>query len=99
MRPVNRRPSTLDQGEDPMIRKVILITLLFLPIVSICIAFSSAQANKPLLMRMPTVSRTQIAFTYAVDLWIVNREGAEANRLTTCIGTETTPLFTPDGKT
>jgi tricorn protease len=36
-------------------------------------------------------------FVYAGDLWIVNREGGEAKRLTTGAGTETDPIFSPDG--
>src|SRR5262249_19012606 len=32
------------------------------------------------------------------DLWIVKREGGEAQRLTTGPGVETDPIFSPDGK-
>jgi tricorn protease len=56
------------------------------------------QANQPLLMRNPTLSKTHIVFSYAGDLWIVGREGGEARRLTTGMGTETTPIFSPDGQ-
>ncbi len=55
-------------------------------------------ADKPVLMRQPTVSRTSIAFSYAGDLWIVGREGGEARRLTTNPGIEKDSLFSPDGK-
>jgi tricorn protease len=58
-----------------------------------------AQTEKPLLLQKPTLSRTQIAFSYAGDLWIVNREGGEARRLTTGSGVETDPIFSPDGGT
>jgi hypothetical protein len=34
-----------------------------------------AQPEKPLLLRNPSVSGTQIVFSYAGDLWIVNRQG------------------------
>ncbi len=54
------------------------------------------QAGKPLL-RNPTLSKTQIVFGYAGDLWIVPRAGGEATRLTTGVGVETGPLFSPDG--
>jgi tricorn protease len=56
-----------------------------------------AQSDKPLLMRNPTLSRTHIVFVYAGDLWIAPRDGGEAARLTSGVGTETTPLFSPDG--
>lgn len=56
-----------------------------------------AQADKPLLLQKPTISRTQIAFVCAGDLWVAPREGGDARRLTTGTGIETDPLFSPDG--
>ena len=54
-------------------------------------------ADAPLLLRYPTLSQTQIVFNYAGDLWIVSREGGEARQLTSGVGTETSPQFSPDG--
>jgi tricorn protease len=54
-------------------------------------------AAVPLLLRQPTVSRTQICFSYAGDLWIVDRKGGLARRLTTDVGNERDPAFSPDG--
>ena len=48
-------------------------------------------------MRRPALSRTQIVFTYADDLWSVPRDGGEAKRLTTAPGVETDAFFSPDG--
>jgi tricorn protease len=56
-----------------------------------------AQGDRPLLLRQPAVSATQIVFSYAGDLWIVAREGGDARRLTSGIGAETDPSFSPDG--
>ncbi len=56
-----------------------------------------AQSQKPLLLRNPSVSRTQIVFSYAGDLWTVSRDGGDAIRLTSGIGAETDPVFSPDG--
>lgn len=56
-----------------------------------------AHAKTPLLLRFPTVSRTQIVFSYASDLWSVAREGGDARRLTVGTGDETAPHFSPDG--
>ncbi len=56
-----------------------------------------AQSERPLLLRHPTVSQTQIVFSFAGDLWIVAREGGDARRLTSGIGAETDPYFSPDG--
>ena len=36
----------------------------------------------PLLLRKPTLSKTQIVFSYAGDLWSLPREGGDAKRLT-----------------
>jgi tricorn protease len=55
--------------------------------------------DQPLLANNPTISRAHIAFVYAGDLWTVPRAGGDAVRLTTGIGTETRPLFSPDGAT
>ena len=57
----------------------------------------AAPSDPPLLLRFPTVSKTQIVFNYAGDLWIVNRDGGDARRLTSGIGTEALPYFSPDG--
>lgn len=49
------------------------------------------------LYRQPTMSAEHIVFAYAGDLWRVARSGGEAERLTTGIGNESTPYFSPDG--
>jgi tricorn protease len=75
-------------------RNLILAFLLLFAAASTCLA----QADKPLLVRGPTLSKTHIVFDYAGDLWIVPREGGEASQLTNGVGVETGPLFSPDGK-
>ena len=66
--------------------------------VSAASALWCAPANdKPLLLRHPTISRTQIVFSFADDLWSISRDGGEAVRLTTGPGVETDPIFSPDG--
>jgi len=54
-------------------------------------------ANQYALLRKPTVSKTQIAFSYGGDLWVVDRSGGEAKRLTSDVGIEIDPVFSPDG--
>lgn len=56
----------------------------------------SAQIDARLL-QYPAVSKTQIVFDYAGDLWVAPKEGGVANRLTTPVGEETLPRFSPDG--
>ena len=75
------------------------MTRLFL-LLSLLLAVSVtafAQTNMPLLLQKPTLSRTHLVFVYAGDLWIVGREGGTAKRLTTGVGAETNPVFSPDG--
>jgi tricorn protease len=60
---------------------------------------STAQSNPPLLLRFPAVSKTQIVFNYAGDLWSVSRDGGDAHRLTSGVGMEILPYFSPDGST
>ena len=49
--------------------------------------------NQYALLRKPTISKTQIAFSYGGDLWVVDRNGGEARRLTSDIGIESTRYF------
>ena len=54
--------------------------------------------DETLLLQQPTVSETHVAFVYAQDLWIADRAGGDARRLTSHVGQEATPRFSPDGK-
>jgi tricorn protease len=56
-----------------------------------------AQSSPALILRFPSVSKTQIVFNYGGDLWIVSRDGGEARQLTSGVGVETVPSFSPDG--
>ncbi len=58
---------------------------------------AQSPSSTHLLLRNPDVSKTQIVFEYASDLWIVPRSGGEARRLTSGIGHESSPHFSPDG--
>ena len=50
------------------------------------------------LLTQPAVSATQIAFAYAGDLWTARLDGSDVRRLTSAIGDETNPIFSPDGR-
>lgn len=52
----------------------------------------------PLLLQRPAVSAKQVVFVYAGDLWIVDRAGGDARRLTAGVGLESYPVFSPDGE-
>jgi tricorn protease len=51
------------------------------------------------MLRSPTVSKTQIAFAYANNIWTVDRAGGAARRITSFAGQTENPKFSPDGKT
>ncbi len=71
----------------------------------LCLAAASALAQNAVapapidarLMQMPAVSKTQIAFVYAGDIWIAPKSGGTAMRLSSPRGTEQFPRFSPDG--
>src|SRR5436190_9193488 len=50
------------------------------------------------MLRTPTVSKTQIAFAYANNIWTVDKSGGAARRITSSQGTTENPKFSPDGK-
>jgi tricorn protease len=74
-----------------------LRALLFSCLILPACAFS-IDTSKPLLARNPTLSSSSICFEYGTDLWIVDRNGGQAHRLTAGPGVESNPLFSPDGK-
>ncbi|HET9407957.1 MAG TPA: PDZ domain-containing protein [Candidatus Sulfotelmatobacter sp.] len=76
----------------------LLAGLFLLGLVLVCLnATASPENDSPLLLRFPSVSKTQIVFNYANHLWIVSRDGGEAQRLTSGPGEEVLPHFSPDG--
>jgi tricorn protease len=61
-------------------------------------AAPSPSTSTPVLLRSPTVSKTRIAFAYGGDLWVVDRAGGDARRLTSDPGSESDPAFSADGE-
>ena len=51
-----------------------------------------------MLLRQPAVSRDYLAFVYAGDIWLSDRNGNNPTRLTTHPADELAPAFSPDGK-
>lgn len=66
-------------------------------LVALAFEVGAAEAARPLLIQKPAISKDRIAFVFAGDLWTVPRAGGEATRLTSDVGTETDPQFSPDG--
>ncbi len=50
------------------------------------------------LLRFPAISGNKIVFSYAGDLYSVSSDGGIARKLTTDIGDEIFPRFSPDGR-
>ena len=74
---------------------------LFIVSAALCAGISATgqAAAKPHIFQRPALSRDLIAFGYAGDLWTVPRTGGRAIRLTSGVGIESAPVFSPDGKT
>ena len=70
--------------------------LAFIFVMLVASAAVAAGAPPALFGRL-TVNQTHIVFSYAGDLWSVERTGGEAKRLTTHPGEESYPVFSPDG--
>src|SRR5271155_2230594 len=93
---LRRNPlSNLLRGRS--MKKAVLISLLSFVCSGVFSGLCWAQESKPLLMQSPTLSKTQIAFAYGGDVWIVDRNGGDARRLVTGTGLESGPIFSPDG--
>ncbi len=75
--------------------KIAFFAAASLAIATICHAQSEPG---PLLLQQPTMNRTQIVFVYGGELWSVSRDGGAATRLTTGVGIQSDPHFSPDGK-
>ncbi len=83
-------------------RKTILMALIGTCLLAASLSnmtTSGAAQERALLMRAPAMNKTHIVFSYAGDLWLVARGGGQATRLTTGVGRESTPSFSPDGTT
>ncbi len=79
-----------------MIHRMMRFTLL-LGISISCIPLNAQNTKDTRLMHTPAVSENHIAFIYAEDLWIADRNGANPRRLTIDEGVESDPVFSPDG--
>ncbi len=71
---------------------------LFLAAAAALTATAAPAGAQTRMLRSPTVSATQIAFAYAENIWVVDRAGGTARRLTSFQGTTGDPEFSPDGK-
>src|SRR6476469_1178840 len=67
-------------------------------LVCVCMICNVAIAQTDAgLLRYPDVSKNQIVFSYANDIWIVPKEGGTAIKLSSPSGIEAYSKFSPDG--
>ena len=71
------------------------LSLVFALIAAVATAADDSEAR---LLRFPAVHGNQLVFTYAGDLYTVPANGGVARRLTSHVGFEMFPRFSPDGK-
>jgi tricorn protease len=83
----------------PVVRLgALLIASLVGPLPAAPAATAAAAADGPTrLLRQPAVGERHVVFSHSNDVWIVDRGGGEARRLTTSEGAETQPRISPDG--
>ncbi len=77
--------------------RVAATTLVILVVMTAMNASAIDTANTKFLSQ-PAISAENIAFVYANDLWVAERDGRHARRLTADEGLETDPVFSPDGR-
>jgi tricorn protease len=85
------RPNSFSAGVLIRIASVLLL----------CLALPSPRAidiRNTRMLSQPAVSHDHIAFVYAGDIWVCQRDGSNVRRLTTHPGDETNPRFSPDGR-
>src|SRR5215470_16457927 len=70
----------------------------FFVLTGLAVLAAAPNGGATRLLRSPTVSATQIAFAYANNIWVVERAGGMARRLTSFQGQTSDPHFSPDGK-
>src|ERR1043166_7173513 len=71
---------------------------LTLLVVCLSISVAAVAQQSPLLIGRTSVNQSHIAFTYAGKIWLVERTGGTAKRLTNTPNEETSPVFSPDGR-
>ncbi|MFM8274214.1 MAG: peptidase S41, partial [Gemmata sp.] len=78
------------------------LKLVLLAVTGLCappVARANPDTADTRLLTMPAVSAKHIAFVYAEDLWVADLDGKNPRRLTSDLGLESNPVFSPDGRT
>jgi len=92
-----RKPSlisALSASPRSLFRALILGALLVLACLGRSLAVDTKDTK---FLTQPAVSADLIAFVYANDLWTADLDGKNVRRLTSDVGVESAPAFSPDG--
>ncbi len=91
------RKVVVDRGTPMQIRKILSRAF---GLFWLCHMASVAAADPPetRLIRQPTLSKDHLAFVYAGDIWVSDRDGGHPTRITTHPASEFSPHFSPDGR-
>src|SRR2546430_16971932 len=66
-------------------------------VISALLVAAATLSAQTRMLRSPSISGNQIAFAYANNIWIVDRNGGTARRLTSFQGESDNPKLSPDG--
>jgi len=78
----------------PMRKKGLFLTLGFLALST---GLTAVDVQDTRFLTQPAISRSHVAFVYANDLWAADLDGRNVRRLTSDLGVEVAPAFSPDG--
>ena len=73
------------------------LLIIMLSIICFNKSLLAIDTNNTRLLWQPAISKSNIAFIYAEDLWVANRDGSNPRRVTVSEGLESNPVFSPDG--
>ena len=74
----------------PFFAGLVLLFITSLPVIA-------QNTTDTRMLWQPAISTNHIAFIYAEDLWVANRDGSYPQRITVSDGVESNPVFSPDG--
>ncbi|MFH1842710.1 MAG: peptidase S41, partial [bacterium] len=78
-------------------RRLIPVLVILLAAGCLAPAVQAVNIEDTRLLGEPAVSENHVAFIYAGDLWVADKDGGQARRVTSHSGQESSPFFSPDG--
>jgi tricorn protease len=84
-----------------MFKKSLVTQVAFMLILGLAVLAPKAagiDTKDTRLLTQPAISQSRIAFIYANNLWVADLDGRNPRQLTTDVGVENYPVFSPDGR-